>query len=323
VLLPLAVVACGGCSLTANVMARAEKSPAGEFGHQLVEQLQSRNFDALLASAERKPENDRAFREMAAFFPVGESGVTHLERYASNQVVGAATYYELVFETIFPGRAVLTQVKMRGDGARFWLEHLQVLALTAPLEKIHAFSFSGRGPRHYLFFLGMFVVPAIVIAALVLWARRRRELRHKWLWLAAVVLAVGDLTINWTSGAFRGSPVQLRALGVAFGRDGLHGPWFLSLSLPIGAVAFLWLKGRGRAPSARADLVAHGGAEGDGAAVEGVGPVAPGVQGVDHGGVDARVAAAEQVDRGEAAVGADAELDQGPGVHAGPDHRRR
>jgi hypothetical protein len=45
--------------------------------------------------------------------------------------------------------------------------------------------------------------------------------------------------LNWTSGLFVLKPLTFQIFSLSAVRDGLAGPWILSLSIPAGAIAFL------------------------------------------------------------------------------------
>jgi len=64
----------------------------------------------------------------------------------------------------------------------------------------------------------------------------------KWPWLLFILFSIGSFSINWTTGATQFSPFTIRLLGTSAAAI-LYGPWFLSVSFPLGAVAFL-VRGR-------------------------------------------------------------------------------
>ena len=61
----------------------------------------------------------------------------------------------------------------------------------------------------------------------------------KWPWALFILFGIGSFRINWTTGETQLSALALRLLGASV-TGTLYGPWILSVSFPLGALAFLF-----------------------------------------------------------------------------------
>jgi LytS/YehU family sensor histidine kinase len=60
----------------------------------------------------------------------------------------------------------------------------------------------------------------------------------KWPWALFILFGIGSFAINWTTGEMQLSVLTLRLLGASV-TGAVYGPWILSVSFPLGALAFL------------------------------------------------------------------------------------
>ena len=115
----------------------------------------------------------------------------------------------------------------------------------APLDLRDRFPFALAGvPSAYYLVLGAAIgVPLLMISALVLCARRRP--RAWGLWALFIALGVGELSVLWLPRPFHTSyvsidPLSIQILGAGIAKTPSYDPWRLSVSLPLGALLFLW-----------------------------------------------------------------------------------
>jgi hypothetical protein len=158
---------------------------------------------------------------------------------------GTTERIQVSFESNYPEVNLFSQVIFRtvDDGERRMIG-LHVDPLPAPLEVLNAFTFSGKGPTHYLFLLIMAGVAGIYLIAIVFWVRGRKSIRYHWLWLPAILLGTGRVGLNWTTGAVGYRALRMYLIGVGCERYGLDGPWNLEFSIPAAAIAFVVMRKR-------------------------------------------------------------------------------
>lgn len=201
-----------------------------------------------IAGSELKtPEAAAAMRQVQAMMPKGKPISSKPVGWNLNTQIGSGSTAQLHSEHDYGGRVVLAQTLLTKKAeADPWLVqgfHIRV-ATTAELAG-NRFSLMGKKPHQYVFLLAAAVSPILMIAALVK-VVRRKGLRRKWLWGILALLGLFKLQMNWSDGALNVQwiTVQLIGFGVQSGLSRFD-PWFVSMTLPIGALLILlgvWAK---------------------------------------------------------------------------------
>jgi len=112
------------------------------------------------------------------------------------------------------------------------------------LAQINTFTLSGKTYPYYLMIVFSTLFSILTIYAFVICLISKIKSKVFWLWF--IVLGVGNLTINWTTGQFESGIVSLAQLWLPAFRESLYGPWLVSVSLPAGAIIFLLIHGMKR-----------------------------------------------------------------------------
>lgn len=160
------------------------------------------------------------------------------------KVVGAHTFHgpldstsNLNFEYEYPSKWLLINVAIKRSGETRTIVGFHVNPISDSLEHANRFTFEGKGLVQYSAFFGALALSAFNLYAFVV-CLRTPNLKGKWLWSIFVLLGVGRLAVNWTTGSWTVLPVSVNApCGNAFAE--LYGPWIVALSLPLGAIIFL------------------------------------------------------------------------------------
>lgn len=103
------------------------------------------------------------------------------------------------------------------------------------------------GLTQWLAALAALAVAAYTVMSAVRIARTPMPKRG-W-WAACALVGVGRFGVNWSTGDLVVQPITLQLLGVGAERPGVTAPWFVFVSLPIGA----WLALRTRRRALHAD----------------------------------------------------------------------
>ena len=216
-----------------------------------------RDFGAVVGRFDeslRSPDPTEALKLVADAFPATPPTRVHLVGSNINTVQaagGAKTETaQITFEFNYADTNVISGVAFRriDDGDRK-IVGVRAQRLETRLEVMNGFTFANKGPLHYGFIIVMIVVAGVTLAALASWRRRRRSLRHPWRWLLAILVGAFKITMNWTTGAVGVQALTVQLLSLGYVRLGEGAPWFLSFSIPAGAIAFLVLEWRGQLTS--------------------------------------------------------------------------
>jgi len=109
--------------------------------------------------------------------------------------------------------------------------------LKAPLEQLYAFRLAGRTIVHYVTLLFSIVVPLFILYALIQCIRTVPG-KIKWVWAPFIILGFVTFHLDWTTGRAFIQLISTLIFGVMFAKQ-KYGPLIISVSLPIGAIAFL------------------------------------------------------------------------------------
>ena len=144
-------------------------------------------------------------------------------------------------EYFYPDRLLLVSTAIReqaGQPARilgFTIQPFSKAALA-----VGRFSLAHKSPTQYLLLGLAAAIPLMLVAALAGLARDKKA-RWKWAWTLFILVGFGKLSVNWTTGALLVQPLSVILLGASVARAAPDvSPWFVSVSVPLGALIYLW-----------------------------------------------------------------------------------
>jgi hypothetical protein len=215
--------------------------PAEEvaYAQRFIALLSARDF----ASAERQLEPSlltpiarRQLQHVAVQFPQ--------EAQPEIQVVGAHTMrssqgedFNLTFQYAYPDKWLVANVVLQKRGGNLQVAGVHVNLLPDSLQNLNAFTFVGKGPRHYVFLVLAIAIPLFIVFALVA-CMRTPVPKRKWLWRVFIALGYVQISLNWSDGAINVTPIHFQLLGAGYVRGGPMAPYILSIALPLGAILF-------------------------------------------------------------------------------------
>jgi hypothetical protein len=199
----------------------------------------------------RGPDSRAKLEEVARYFPPGDP--------RSVELVGARVWIapgesttNLTFQYEFEqGWVAAAVVLNREDGGPPRVTGIHVNRLPDSLQRINAFTLSGKRASHYAFLLAAIGIPLFIIATLVACVRTR-DLRRKWRWILFILVGFGAVTLDWTTGQIRFAPLSIRLLGAGAVAASPYAPWHVTVSFPLGALTFVALRLRSRRARAHA-----------------------------------------------------------------------
>lgn len=151
----------------------------------------------------------------------------------------------IMFQSDYAEKVILSQVVLRTDGSE-----PQVVGLHAnPVVPGDETGISADEVPFLIMFVGFMLAAALVtLGAIRIWVRYRKSLRHPVLWLVAILVGICRANLMLGVGKLGLQPLYAQLLSVGFWRNDLTGSWTLSLSLPLGAIVFVFKALQGRLP---------------------------------------------------------------------------
>jgi hypothetical protein len=230
-----------GCGLPLSESA-IEGTPEGVCLKQTITQLATRDFAPIEAAMDpqAKPANIGAVLEqMAAIFPAGKPASIKFVGWNAREISGQDRQVSLAADYGYEGNKwLLISAEFSGEPGKLKIEALHVQPMSQSLAELNAFTFSGKGWLNYFFVMATALAFAITVYAFVL-CLRTAGLRRKRLWAVFTLVGVFGFSLNWTSGDPQANLLQFNLFSAAVMRIGFVGPWFVTFSLPIGALVFL------------------------------------------------------------------------------------
>src|SRR5207253_8705599 len=133
---------------------------------------------------------------------------------------------------------LLVSSQLRGEPGAFRIWAFNVQVLPASVAELNGFTLRGKSLAHYSILVGASVTASLSLYAFVL-CIRAKDIKRKWLWAIFTLLGFGALTVNWSTGVVGLNPLVVNMFSAAVNRPGFEGPWFVSVSVPLGAILFL------------------------------------------------------------------------------------
>lgn len=205
-----------------------------------IEQLRSRDFNNIEEDIDvslKSPNLQATLEKMASLFPNGApTSITLVGAHISSGPDSNSK--NLSFEYNFGGKWLLINVATKEKGGAKTIVGMSVTPMAESLEQQNRFTFLGRSAKHYAMLMSTMAAALISLYALIICVRTEMPGR-KWPWLVFILLGIGKLSLNWSSGEIFFAPLSIQFFS-ASAAAALYGPWIISVSLPLGAIVFLF-----------------------------------------------------------------------------------
>lgn len=239
----LALAMLVGCSQS-ELLQRMTSTEEQKTAQDYFKLLQEHKFEEIEKTADPTttgPAIRDALTKMAAVIPPGEpTSITlvGVNRKTSTEFSAA----ELVYEYGFGDKWLLVSVSTKQSNGRTALIGLHVVPQTAGLKAMHRFTLQNKSALQYTILVLAVALPLFTLYALVICIRTKLQGR-KWPWILFILFGVGKLAVNWTTGQIYLAPLSFQLFSAAATAP-MYGPWTLAISLPLGAIVFLWRRSR-------------------------------------------------------------------------------
>jgi len=236
----LFLVVLSGCD-QATLMKKMTPQEDETITRRYADDLRQYRFDQIEQDMDPELKNRNlrgALASMAAMFPAHEP--------VSTKVVGFRRFFgnvprtAITLEYEFPQKWLLAEVVTQKSGGVTTIVGFHVTPIADSLENLNRFTLVGKGATQYAILSLAVLAPLFSLCVFVLCIKTRIG-KKKWLWLIFIVLGIGKLVVNWTTGQvfFRLLAIQLPAAGA---NAQLYGPWLVYVSIPLGAILFLIMR---------------------------------------------------------------------------------
>lgn len=232
----LSVVGCSQDELMQKFSSAEDQATAKKY----VDYLRTGQFAEIEAVADpaiKSPQLRATLEQMAGLIPDEEPSATKL--------IGSQTMHgrdgvtkNLSFEYTFGDRWLVLNLATHQEGDKFTIVGFNVYPQAQSLAEQHRFTLAGKTPVQYLVLVLAILFPLVTLYALILCARTKMAAR-KWLWIVFIVLGVGKVAVNWTTGEWDFMPLAAQVFSASVFSTP-YGPLVLAVSFPLGAIVFFF-----------------------------------------------------------------------------------
>lgn len=120
-----------------------------------------------------------------------------------------------------------------------WITSFSIRPLTSLEKKDRLFSFEGKSTFQMLFFICFLLVPLFVLFSLIQFIRMPIACQ-KTSWLIFIAVGITCFSLNWATGKISFEPITIMLVGSGFSKVGIYLPWMFNISIPLGAILFLF-----------------------------------------------------------------------------------
>jgi hypothetical protein len=231
----LCFTGCNRAALVKKVVPQEDEV----FARKYVDLLRQRAFDQIeqkLDPSISSSDVRNTLTTMAEMLPAQEPH--------STKVVAYNLRHSLTLEYEFPDKWILVDMSIKRIGDASTITGFRVTPILDSLEHVNRFSLAGKSTVQYAV-LGLAVAaPTFTFYVLAVCLKTKNQTR-KWLWAIFILVGVGKLGVNWTSGSLIFTPLAVNVpCGGATTTMGFYGPWVVTVNLPLGAILFLRRRSR-------------------------------------------------------------------------------
>lgn len=234
---------------------------------ELIRQYKFEEIEGALDPSIKNAEARDKLTAMAAIIPTGEpvsikAVDVQFFRDADSPTTSITFEYEFaptVMATsgstaLIPRKWLLVQVVVQKRLGTRVVAGIHVIPISESVEAYNEFTLANKGISQYVALFLAVLIFAFTVFAVVLCIRAKIG-KQKWPWLLLMLIDVGSVSVNWTTGHWAFSPLSIRA-GIppspTYISCTAYGPWVVNLTVPIGAIIFLLCLRRLKSRSAKA-----------------------------------------------------------------------
>lgn len=244
-LLVLLTLLVGGCALPGADPARVAQA---DQAYALARRNDAQGLNRLASASLKAEDLAAAMPQVRANLYASTPRRSETTLWAS-QIVGGASTYHVQRLHHHPEGAVQADVVMVRENEGPWrLNGIHVVRVPAEVTRAYEkrvadarFVLAGKSVHQYLILLGACLSAVVCLGSAIFAGIRRR-----WGWMVGNLFAIGQLNLNWATGAVVFQPIYVTLLGAGFLKGlGPADAWHIMAAFPLPAVLF-WSLGKWR-----------------------------------------------------------------------------
>jgi hypothetical protein len=232
------MLAGAGCSQE-EMLRKIASDEDQKVARQCIDTFRNGNLagiEARLDPSLKGADTHAALVQMAAMLPPGSPDAVKLVG-ANLDRRNDARSMNLTYQYAWGQQFFLINCATRTQGEERIIFGLNVQQLDGSVEQQGRFELKGKSPFQYTVLLAAVVFLVLSLVALFR-CILEKDLRRKWLWIIFILFGIGQLSVNWNSGAWEFSALHFLLFSASAVSPG-YGPWVVSVALPVGAAWYL------------------------------------------------------------------------------------
>jgi hypothetical protein len=216
-----------------------------QFAQDCLQKLQRKDFDHIKRYIDKSIESqvtDEKLLEVVNYFPSGQLISTELIGSQVN-VVNSQWHGNFSFEYHFSDGWALANVVLKKSGDNLSVVGFNVYRTAASQKELNKFTLIGKTALQYLVLIMAVATPLFTLLTTYFCIRTPMP-KRKWLWILFVLVGIGSISVNWTTGQFWFQPVSIKLFSASAMAAGPFAPWIISASIPLGAILFSFKRKR-------------------------------------------------------------------------------
>lgn len=246
-ILPIILLAASfllsGCNNGALFITALLPEEADRFSRIFITHIGAGEVDSALAlmneevmdDATRKGVEDAA----ATFKQIGQIVKIELIKFMNSKAYltkkNKTTYMR--YQVEFDGGYVHVMALVHNTGPDFMMSGFFLEPLPGHLAEYNTFEFEGKPIRAYVMLFLAIGVPLFILYSLYL-CLTVKGVPQRFKWFVFIFFGFTSFVFNWTNELWGFQLLTLHVVGATILRDGIYGPWMLTVYVPVGAILF-------------------------------------------------------------------------------------
>jgi len=245
-ILMLCVMTFSGCTFQEFFTAKNDKETeaADQLARSFLKTLKSGDMEAIASISTKSLTSPDAIKMLKAM-----AGQLEKREIVSIETVKAriiSQYFSKTTRTLMAYQLKLDKGWMKAlvvlDSTKgntdFKVSTLYTEPIDKPMSELYAFTMTGVPTVNYLFLALTICTPIFILYMVSVCFRMHAPFMQKFMWILFILVGVGTLNFDWSSGRMGFRLFSALFLGASAYKDTIYGPWVLTLSFPVGAIAF-------------------------------------------------------------------------------------